>query len=243
MTRNPPTCATVLFALLQRLWSACEHWRRATACAAALLWAVHPLNSQYVNYIAQRSESLMALFYLLYSTFSIDIQAAGRRSRRSCTLCTRHHEQRSHDHCALVTALLYDRAFISGSLHAALARRPLLYGDLRSCLLCAALPHCTTPRRIGGIWFNHWSYSVFVEPISHHSRLSRHGYFGPNHFARLRLPATTYLVGYRTASTLCLRTYSRVAGVVLAIPGIWFCRPIFSLPCWPPSASSPSPTK
>ena len=44
-------------------------WARAsadsTALAAALLWMLHPLQSEAVDYITQRSESLMALFFLL----------------------------------------------------------------------------------------------------------------------------------------------------------------------------------
>src|SRR6185295_19273401 len=35
------------------------------ALAVALLWAVHPLQTGAVTYIAQRAESLCALFYLL----------------------------------------------------------------------------------------------------------------------------------------------------------------------------------
>jgi len=35
------------------------------ACAVALLWVVHPLNSEVVDYLTERTESLMALFYLL----------------------------------------------------------------------------------------------------------------------------------------------------------------------------------
>lgn len=35
------------------------------ALAVALLWAVHPLNTQAVTYVIQRGESLMGLFYLL----------------------------------------------------------------------------------------------------------------------------------------------------------------------------------
>src|SRR5688572_2118663 len=35
------------------------------AFAAALIWAVHPLNSEVVNYISQRTESMMAALYLL----------------------------------------------------------------------------------------------------------------------------------------------------------------------------------
>jgi protein O-mannosyl-transferase len=31
----------------------------------ALLWMLHPLNSEVVSYVTQRSESMMALFYLL----------------------------------------------------------------------------------------------------------------------------------------------------------------------------------
>ena len=35
------------------------------AFAAALIWAVHPLLTEAVTYVSQRSESLMGLFYLL----------------------------------------------------------------------------------------------------------------------------------------------------------------------------------
>lgn len=35
------------------------------AFAAALLWTVHPLNTQAVTYVIQRAESMMGLFYLL----------------------------------------------------------------------------------------------------------------------------------------------------------------------------------
>jgi hypothetical protein len=41
--------------------------RRAApiAFAAALLWMLHPLNTEVVTYVTQRTESMMALFYLL----------------------------------------------------------------------------------------------------------------------------------------------------------------------------------
>jgi protein O-mannosyl-transferase len=35
------------------------------AFAAALIWILHPLNSEVVDYVTQRTESMMALFYLL----------------------------------------------------------------------------------------------------------------------------------------------------------------------------------
>ena len=35
------------------------------ALAVALLWVLHPLNTEAVDYLTQRTESMMALFYLL----------------------------------------------------------------------------------------------------------------------------------------------------------------------------------
>ena len=35
------------------------------ALAVSVLWAVHPLQTESVTYVVQRSESLMTLFYLL----------------------------------------------------------------------------------------------------------------------------------------------------------------------------------
>jgi hypothetical protein len=39
--------------------------RTAVGFVVALLWMVHPLNSEVVLYVTQRTESMMALFYLL----------------------------------------------------------------------------------------------------------------------------------------------------------------------------------
>ena len=48
--------------------------------AIAMVWTVHPINSECINYLSQRSESLMALFYLLtlYCTLRgrLDIRSA-----------------------------------------------------------------------------------------------------------------------------------------------------------------------
>ena len=49
------------------------------AFVAALLWAVHPLNSECMNYVSQRTESMMGLFFLL--TLYCAIRAGS--SRRS----------------------------------------------------------------------------------------------------------------------------------------------------------------
>lgn len=99
--------------------------RPAAAFIVALLWLLHPLNSECVNYIVVRTESLMALFYLA------TLYCAARGWKAAAVLC-----------CLLgmgckesmVTAplavLLYDRAFVFSSLREGLLKRKALYAGL-----------------------------------------------------------------------------------------------------------------
>ena len=57
------------------------------AFAVALVWAIHPLNSEVVNYVTQRTESMMALFYLL--TLYASIRALEQRQRWRWSTLTR----------------------------------------------------------------------------------------------------------------------------------------------------------
>ena len=58
-----------------------ERDRTRAGFAAALLWAVHPLLTESVTYVAQRAESLMGLFYLLtLYAFVRGVQAPAGRS-------------------------------------------------------------------------------------------------------------------------------------------------------------------
>jgi tetratricopeptide (TPR) repeat protein len=64
-------CALLLFAVVRRTLAggrlAAPYGQAATgiALATALLWTVHPLQTQAVTYVYQRLESLAAMFYLL----------------------------------------------------------------------------------------------------------------------------------------------------------------------------------
>jgi tetratricopeptide (TPR) repeat protein len=80
--------AWVLYGIVWRtlLWPG---WRerygdraRWLALAAALLWVVHPLQTQSVTYIYQRYESLMGLFFLL-SVYAFIRGAQGPRTRHA----------------------------------------------------------------------------------------------------------------------------------------------------------------
>ena len=53
------TCALLIYALIRRLAGT------SLAFAVALLWTVHPLNTEVVNYLTQRTESMMAVCVLL----------------------------------------------------------------------------------------------------------------------------------------------------------------------------------
>jgi tetratricopeptide (TPR) repeat protein len=108
------------------------------AFAVALLWLVHPLQTQAVTYVVQRAESGMGLCYL--ATLYFATRAAGDRWRAffsSAAVCT----------CAvgmgvkevMVTApvlvWLHDRAFLTGSALGALRGRPFFYAALAATWL------------------------------------------------------------------------------------------------------------
>ncbi len=111
--------------------------RTGLAWVVALLWTVHPLQTESVTCIMQRTESLMGLFYLLtlYCFIRSSSAAWAALSVLSCLLGMLTKE-------VMVTAplivLLYDRAFVSASFSAAWARRKRYYLALAATWLVLA---------------------------------------------------------------------------------------------------------
>jgi tetratricopeptide (TPR) repeat protein len=112
------------------------------ALAVALVWALHPLQTQAVTYIVQRYESLMGLFYLaaLYSLVRSGTSLHGRAWAAACVAaavlalgC------KEVAVSAPVCLLLYDRAFLAGSVREAWARRRGMYLGLLGAWLGFAL--------------------------------------------------------------------------------------------------------
>lgn len=151
----------------------------AAALAAALLWALHPLASEVVNYLSQRTESLMALCYLLM------IYAA---MRAAGSLAPRRWEAVAVVACAagalakesIVTAPLmvaaYDRVFLFDSWRASWAGRRRLYYGLAGSLGLAAIVIASGAREAvvgfsSGV--SPWTYLLNqAEIIIHYLRLT-----------------------------------------------------------------------
>ncbi|MGO9527949.1 MAG: tetratricopeptide repeat protein [Verrucomicrobiia bacterium] len=100
------------------------------ALAAALIWTVHPLQTESVTYVIQRAESIMGLFYLL-TLYCFIRGAASPRPRLWYGLCLGACALGMASKEVMVSAplmvMLYDRAFVSGSFREAWRRRWPLY--------------------------------------------------------------------------------------------------------------------
>lgn len=113
------------------------------ALATALLWALHPLNSEVVNYLTQRSESLMALAYLLTVYASLRAYEPAGEVKWTVTAvlaCFAGMACKESMVTAPVMVLLIDRLLVNGSWRELLwSRRSLYTGLVASWLVLAAL--------------------------------------------------------------------------------------------------------
>ena len=101
----------------------------ATGFAIALLWAIHPLQTESVTYIAQRAESLVGLCYLL----TLYCFVRGVRDARPAWLvlsvlaCLAGTAAKEIIVSAPLLILLYDRTYVAGSWREAWTRRRPYY--------------------------------------------------------------------------------------------------------------------
>jgi tetratricopeptide (TPR) repeat protein len=119
----------------------------ALALATALIWEVHPLQTESVAYIIQRAESLAGLFYLL-TLYCIARGALSDRPLRwyaaAFAACALGLGTKQTVATAPLVALLYDRAFLSGSFREALRRRWAVYVALAATWLLV-IPSVASP--------------------------------------------------------------------------------------------------
>ena len=145
-----------------------EPWLREAsniAFAVALIWTVHPLNSEVVSYLSQRTESLMALFYLLTMYAGVRaMEEPGRHgwSRLAVLSCALGMACKESMATAPLMVLVYDRVFVSGSFAHALRTRWRLYAGLAATWLVLALLMTAAPRTLSAGFTAHdaapWTY-------------------------------------------------------------------------------------
>jgi tetratricopeptide (TPR) repeat protein len=154
-------CALALFGLA---------WRTSlpvnVALAVALLWALHPITSEAVNYVTQRTESLMALFYLL--TLYCARRACDEGVRRgwweaaAVLACALGMASKESMVTAPIAVVLFDRVFLFDSLRAAFRSRARLYLGLGATWALLAALVASAPRNLSAGFTAHdadpWTY-------------------------------------------------------------------------------------
>jgi tetratricopeptide (TPR) repeat protein len=112
-----------------------EYGKAATALAlvVALVWAVHPLNTQAVTYIIQRCESMMGMFYLLTMYCAIRSFKAERKGWwyvAAIAACIGGMLSKQVMATAPLMVLIYDWMFVAGSWKEVLQKRWKLHAGL-----------------------------------------------------------------------------------------------------------------
>jgi tetratricopeptide (TPR) repeat protein len=137
------------------------------ALFSALLWALHPLQTESVTYLVQRGESLMAFFYL--ATLYCFIAGTGHKGTSSrawyglsIVCCFLGMGTKEVMVSAPLVVLLYDRTFAGGTFAAALRLRWRVYCGLVSSWVLLAYLVISTHGRAGTAGFG-----TGVSPLSY----------------------------------------------------------------------------
>lgn len=139
--------ALVLFGLVRRTLAKMEASRRSDstlfALAVALVWALHPLCTGAVSYVAQRAELLCGLFYLL-AVYCFARAAPSSKGGRwliaSVVACFAGVATKEVAATIPVIVFLYDRTFVAGGFAAAWrARRGYYLALMASWILLVLL--------------------------------------------------------------------------------------------------------
>jgi tetratricopeptide (TPR) repeat protein len=165
--------ALVLFSLglqtlrLPSLRGRFEGKARPIAFATTLLWTVHPLLTESVTSVIQRSELIVGLFYLvtLYAVVrSFDSTKKAFWYGCAIAACLLGMASKEVMATAPVMVLLYDRAFLSGSFKKSLRQRWPLYLGLSATWIPLGLLIFFASDRAGTVGFGHgvawWAYAL-----------------------------------------------------------------------------------
>ena len=137
--------------LTQRLCRLFGDIATSLAMLAAVLWEVHPLQTESVAYIIQRAESMMGMFLLLtlYCVIRAGAAPVGRRplswSLAAVAACALGMGCKQVMVVAPLVVLTYDRIFLASSFREVFARRGWVYALLAATWLILAWMLWTQP--------------------------------------------------------------------------------------------------
>jgi protein O-mannosyl-transferase len=156
-------CGLLLFGIVRRTLSS-ERLRDRFGSAAsilawiiAVLWLVHPLQTESVTYVIQRTESLMGLFYLLTLYCFLRGRAVARPAAwdvAAVTSCALGMTCKEVMVTAPLMVLLYDRIFVADSFRQIAARRRGLYLGLAASWIILVALIASGPRS-ASVGFSH----------------------------------------------------------------------------------------
>jgi len=171
------TCALLLFGIVRRTLDRGRFFSGqapvdAIALAAALLWLVHPLVSETIDYTTQRTESMMGLWFLL--TLYSAIRSRDRRRHRGTSLsgspawtvmtvvaCAAGMATKESMVVAPLAVVLYDVVFEFDSASEAVASRRVLYAGLAATWVELGLIMWRWPRStVGGTLVSPLTYAL-----------------------------------------------------------------------------------
>jgi tetratricopeptide (TPR) repeat protein len=136
-------CAWLLFGIVRRtlvlpsMPSAMAADAATLALAVALVWGVHPLTTEVVDYLSQRTESMMACFLLLTLYAAIRSNASPNRGWHALAIvaCLAGTVCKETIAVAPLLVALYDRVFLYRSWREAVRARGSLYLGLAASWL------------------------------------------------------------------------------------------------------------
>lgn len=158
-----------LFGVARRTFELISPFRKSShqlATIIALIWLVHPLQTESVTYVIQRSEAMVGLFYL--STIYCLIRAAQPKVSRfwavACVLvCALGMGTKEVMVSAPLIAFLFDWIFLAGSWRAALKARWRIHAGLCASWIVLAALMATSGQREGsagfGLGMSAWDYA------------------------------------------------------------------------------------
>lgn len=154
-----------LFGVLRRTLQARAGQAHGLALTIALLWLVHPLQTETVTCVIQRTEGLAGMFFLLtFYCFSRHLEAGGQRWALACGVsCLLGAATKELMAMAPLLLLLYDRTFGAGTFRDAWRARRALHGGLIAITwLLVGLLIWRSETRGGTVGFGHgvtaWEY-------------------------------------------------------------------------------------